>query len=211
LPSGPILVNTFNNSLVRDSIRRQYEVVELRAEETARRIDSKWKKGEGRWFSEGEAKMEIYKFGGRDAETLQYLQQRRSTQQQLTLSLNVPMQSIVTTGLERYVAAVVMGEIYIIPDTPLAKLFVTIRNRAANTPSENLRLAVFMEAVRSSLGSRPVDVAQTLASLDRQVKELEATLPMDIGKSELVAAMEECGSRVRVFHPFSWVQRNAEV
>ena len=185
-------------------------MVELRSEEAARRIDSKWETINGRWFSWSEATMAIYRVGGRDIETLQYIMQRRASAHQRAVNFNVPMESIVTVGLEGYIAAVVMGELYLLSDTPLANLFIAMKDASANKPSENLRLAVFMEAVRSSLGSRPVDAARALASLDRQVKEMEAGLPRDIGKSELVDAMEACGSRVRVFDPFSWVQRNVK-
>jgi hypothetical protein len=209
LPSGSVVMNAGSTGLASEVIRRQFEIAELKAVRKARRIDSRWVLMKRRWVSVQDIVEQIARMGGREAEIARYLSGGNGGPRRRP-NINIPIEEIAVSELEEYVAVVVLGELYLTPATPLSKLLTSMWRTAENRPSSLLRLLVFSEAVAGSVNMRWVDVKQTSWTIERHIKHLEASFPGDVDKAELISAIEQCGSKFRVFNPFSWERREGE-
>ena len=104
-----------------------------------------------------------------------------------------------------------MEEIYLFPDTPIVKLLDQVKLSSSVNPRDAFRLVVYLEVLRETLGYLSVGPSLALSNLDRNIRRVEAALPMDVGKGELIEAFEACGSKAGVFDPFSWTRRTLEL
>ncbi len=203
------ITNTFYNKLVISAIRSKFEVTEIHGLERARRLDSKWGEIAGIWFSSSDANSILRSYGSREAVILPEVFGRSRRPRYYTI--NVPAKLVPVKDLGDYLGATIMEEIYLFPDTPIVKLLDQVKLSSSVNPRDAFRLVVYLEVLRETLGYLSVGPSLALSNLDRNIRRVEAALPMDVGKGELIEAFEACGSKAGVFDPFSWTRRTLEL
>jgi molecular chaperone HtpG len=206
LPMGTVVMNAYSNLLVRRTMRSEYEIGEIHAKWDFRRIDTLWKKQLGSWIGWKDVFAMVFKLGGREREALQHLDERRSAHRSYSGPIHIPVKPIVEVGLDNCIGAVIAGEIYLLPHSPVVSFLLSVKDRSIEHPADTLRLLVYMDALRSCLTSRSETASYIGGTLERHLKQIEAVLGRQMKAAELIDAVEGC-KEVTLFDPFSWVER----
>ena len=203
LPTGYILTNNYNSPLLRGVMNAKFEIGHLAGNVQERRLDVKWQVGSDGWVSRDELRDRLSRLGSSSG--FAFLQ-AFSAQHASRSSNNIysPIKGVTATGLDDYSGAQVFDNMYLLPNTPVAKLFAI--SGEDNDPDELIKRIMMFEAI-----SHVRFLYQ--GNIDHFYRQFETDFQFSSsnGKDELITAAGEMAKRVSIYNPLSWKQRELKV
>ena len=206
LPEGTIVTNLQNSELANSLLNTKFEVSRLSGKTSDRRLDMQWSASENRWVDRDDLRDRIYRSGINDAYALIQAINEKGSRGNLQ-DVCAPSGQISVDGLDDYYAVIAHDVFYILPDTPIAKLFQSADSDEEMRPAELVKRLLYME-VLSWLG--PIDAAST--SAERFFRQLENQVPQIFlgGREDLDFAIAVTSNRPKIYDPFAWGKRNSQ-
>ena len=172
LPDGPILTNLRGSEVPRGLINKRFEVAHLTANLSERRLDLMWQPSADRWLSRDALIQTLSRSGSREVgiglDLLTNRSRRRSPNTFFPAS-----ESITTTGLEGYIAVLVYDSLYLLPDSPVSKIFGST-DATRESMDSLMSMLVIVEALAQGIAHQRV---VNPSSVERFFKQLEGRLP----------------------------------
>ena len=110
-----------------------------------------------------------------------------------------PLGDVPVDGLDGYYAAIIHDVLYLLPNTPVSRLFSVTGDRV-----EQIFMQLFFLTVVGYVGH-----TGTRDILERYVRQFEGNLDPKwfSGRDELLLAMSETTARLKVYNPLAWGSR----
>ncbi|GJE15608.1 ATP-binding protein [Methylobacterium marchantiae] len=204
LPSGRILTNATSSIISRGVLETEFEVCELRASETDRRLDARWRPiGVKKAWISGDEAQEALSASVR----LDYNRSRRMRQRRRSFnngSLLVAVDDVPLSGLDRYFAVSLGSRIYILPGTPLQKYLIKF---ATSDQINDIRaFSVYCEALFAPNDYRAAGQPSTVREVESYIRDINARSDEDhnLEVNEFLSAIESSSDKLALFNPFAW-------
>ena len=208
LPKGDIISNSATSSLALDTLQRKFELKELRATESDRRLDIKLglADDDALWLGGDKIRTQIRRIDARLASMLNEISQQRSRSHS-TESLWVPLGKIPNKGLKGFGSVNVLSATYVLPGQKIAERIIELYE--TDTLDSLTQAAIHFEAV-NVLRARGARSPETnVAILQRFLQQLDGLFddnPVDV--EALTEAVRE--SEFRNFNPLAWRRREGD-
>lgn len=208
LPEGDIVSNATTSLLALETLHRKFELKEIRAKEAERRIDAKLGLigDQALWLSGDNILTRIRKFDVRLASLFSELSQRSRSRQAMS-TLWVPLDEVMTTGLEDYGSVDVLRATYVLPGQEIVKNIVDLYKNG--TLESLMQAAIHFEAI-NILRSKAIRSYETnVAMLQRFLQEFSEIIDeAHIDTDALLNAVRV--SQFRNFDPLAWQRREED-
>lgn len=207
---GTTVCNLSSDSFVKDVVGDSFEIVEMVASRSARRLDLKWVKVHHRplWFSSVEVRGDLVKTDAKFANVIKEGYERlRGGRFSGAGRLVVPCGEVQVTGLADTMYVIAYRDRYLVPGTKLARYLAGMRS---DMSADGMRvLASHLQALDILLSYRYQWSAVTEDLLDRMLVSQGAEAIRQYLRSveAFVDAVRSSGDQV--FDPYAWERRSS--
>jgi hypothetical protein len=175
-----------------------------------RRIEIEWGLGMDGWTSREDSRIALLQAGRYEAAALiEHLTEERPRFQQTNVL--APVGAVRSEGLDEYCGAIAFGNFYILPGTAIAKLFEQPINQDGGDLTTGLitRLVCFHALNELTIFDDPIRSQNAVDRFFKTVAE-RFSAKWDREHEELMAALRDTTSRLKVYDPLAWGQRDTE-
>jgi hypothetical protein len=207
LPMGSIATNLNNAQLVSNIARTKFEPAYIVGRVSDRRLDMRWDLIKNRWVSRDDYMQKLNALGNREVwYKLQMMKEPFFNNAFRSVNVYAPLHGVEASNLVEYFAVASNRALYILPDTPIAKLFCDDYVDDDNPDDLAMKMLRF-EALSFLINFA---IQSFVGLVGEFYKKIEGSVPHKwlAGRDTLERAISATGSSFRVFNPLSWRHRN---
>lgn len=209
LPTGDIVSSGATSQLVLEILQRKFELKELRAMVSERRLDVRLglTGTDASWLGEERLLRQIRRRDPRSASVFAELAHSRRNPR-IRKSLWVPLVPVPMLGLDGFGSVEVLNAIYVLPGQKIGERIVELYRE--DTLDSLVRAAIHFEAINMLRTRGSMSVEVKLAALQRFLQQLGEALEAKLIDSDSVSeAVRE--SEFRNFDPLAWLSRDGDL
>ncbi|WP_235517024.1 ATP-binding protein [Sphingomonas sp. Leaf28] len=206
LPQGDIISNATTSALALDTLQRRFELKEIRAVESERRIDARLGLigDDTIWLNSDKVIYGLRQLDTRAAYQFTEMFRDRARSRQSSASTYIPLCDVPIAGLEGYGSVDVLRATYLLPGHQVGTRIVELYQEGTFESLAQATLYIEVANVLRSRGSRSQDA--NVALITRFMKQIDTALvESSINTDELLVSVRE--GEFRYFDPLAWTRR----
>ncbi|MFH6786336.1 HD domain-containing protein [Methylobacterium sp. MA0201] len=204
IPNGNLLANSHRADLVQQAFQREFEPVEIVGNIPDRRLDIRWRPSNGSWLTNEKISSQLYDYGLQDIISVIQENSRHRSPNQISSARS----NVIIKNLDGYAAVRTDGKIYILPNTPLAKL---IENpTSSNKLNQLFEQYIYMHSANYFVNISSIYDLDPSEAIERYFRSLSSPgiqrylPPIDPLRQTFI----DMQNTMNVFDPLSWSLRD---